>query len=785
VVRLPERVRIGVVGLGWIGQEVVRAAMEDARVQLVGMADSDPAKAGRDIGEILGEGRLGIPIDKSVTDLLARARPEVAVLCTTSDVTGLAPTIDECLAHGAHVVTTCENLADPEVVEGLVGRAIDERARKKGVVVLATGVNPGFAMDRLPIMLTQATRNIRRVRVVRVVDASTRRAQLQMKVGIGLSAKQFSTAMKTGAVGHQGLSASMRIIAKGLGVSLDKTSEALRPLIAEYPTRSSVLGPVDVGRVRGIYQVARGYRGRRELITLEVIIALDEPNSRDSIDIVGEPPIHFQGELPGDACTVATVLSAIPVVVTMPSGLRTVLDVPLEQPEEPASSAQHRLLVQRSATTTELPRPSPVIATTGVALGAAPWPGRDDNAGHEMSSKPQDGADAAAPDRGRRLHAVSGPVATDAEPVPPASIPAPTAPDSEPVPAPPPGPVTSPPPRRLAATIAFGVLEGGGPAVAPPKRGVKAAKASAIAAARALEEVAASGGKRAKRRGAKGRSAGASPVAGARPADGARGVPKGVPALARVGVAKASIPEPPEALAPGRGHSAAAEAGARRSGDAANGVAAEGVAAVAAKARRSKGGRGMNGAEAVVALTARPGRGSDKPNGAEGAAAAPGRTEAAGAGRASAKTRGAGGREAKARGATKGGDAKARGAKAGAAKAPGAKAPGAKAPGAKARGAKAPGAKRRGARARGGAQSLRAGAKRRGARARGAQSWLARAKTRRARARGAVGAKRRGARELRARARGAQSFLAGAARGRTTPARAARSLFLVRRWRAA
>ncbi len=333
--RLTERIRIGIVGLGWIGQEVARAAFEDPRVTLVGVADSDPAKAGRDLGELIGEGRLGVPVDPSLEGMLARARPEVAVVCTTSDAEAIAETLEICIAHGAHVVTTCENLADPELAHAQLEPRFDERARAAGLVVLSTGVNPGFAMDRLPVMLAQVTRNVRRIRVTRVVNASTRRAQLQQKIGVGMTPHGFSEAIRNGEIGHAGLSASLRLIAKGIGLHLDKTSEAFTPVLAASPT-TSTLGAVASGRVRGIYQIARGYRGGREIVTLELTMALDEERPRDVIDIVGEPPIHFEGELPGDQCTVAAVLSAVAVVVTMPPGLRTVLDVPLEQPEEPA-----------------------------------------------------------------------------------------------------------------------------------------------------------------------------------------------------------------------------------------------------------------------------------------------------------------------------------------------------------------------------------------------------------------------------------------------------------------
>ncbi|MEM7676715.1 MAG: Gfo/Idh/MocA family oxidoreductase [Myxococcota bacterium] len=351
--RLAERIRFGIVGLGWVGQEVARAALEDPRVTLVGIADSDPAKAGRDLGELIGEGRLGLPIEPTLEGMLARARPEVAVVCTDTDVESVGPILETCIAHGAHVLTTCENLADPEMGGAQLEPDFDVRARAAGLVVLATGVNPGFAMDRLPVMLAQATRNIRRIRVARFVDASSRRAQLQQKVGVGLTPHGFNEAIRNGDVGHIGLAASLRLVARGLGISLDKTAEVFTPVLAASPT-TSVLGAVPSGRVLGVHQIARGYRHNREVITLELTIAVDEPKPRDTIDIVGEPPLHFEGELPGDQCAVAAVLSAIAVVVTMPPGLRTVLELPLEQPEEPASSEREPAI----RATTRLPRPA-------------------------------------------------------------------------------------------------------------------------------------------------------------------------------------------------------------------------------------------------------------------------------------------------------------------------------------------------------------------------------------------------------------------------------------------
>lgn len=332
MLRLQERVPFAIVGLGWIGQEVARAAMEDDRVELVAVCDVDPRKVGRDLGEILGEGRLGISILPTLEALFAAARPRVCVVTTTSDVGVLAPTLSECVQKGAHVVTTCEGLADVEVARAQLDGRFDAELKAAGLAVVSTGVNPGFAMDRLPVLLAQVTRRVRRIRVTRVLDAAKRRPQLQAKVGVGLTPSEFADRLKRGEVGHAGLSGSLRLVARGLGLRLERTAEAFLPVIAARPT-DSAFGPVARGRVRGVYQVARGYRDGREVITLELTMALGEPAPRDTIDIVGEPPLRFEGEFPGDDCTIAAVLSAVPAVVRMPPGLRSALDLPLEQPE--------------------------------------------------------------------------------------------------------------------------------------------------------------------------------------------------------------------------------------------------------------------------------------------------------------------------------------------------------------------------------------------------------------------------------------------------------------------
>ena len=95
---------------------------------------------------------------------------------------------------GINVVTTCEELACPVPARAAAFKDLDRLARSKKVSVLATGVNPGFAMDALALVLTAPCARVRRVSVTRVVDAAARKLPLQRQVGAGLEPRRSSAA---------------------------------------------------------------------------------------------------------------------------------------------------------------------------------------------------------------------------------------------------------------------------------------------------------------------------------------------------------------------------------------------------------------------------------------------------------------------------------------------------------------------------------------------------------------------------------------------------------------
>src|SRR3982751_7071348 len=142
-------------GLGPIGAAVVKQVAERRGFKIVGAVDIDPAKAGRDLGEVVGLGRkLKITASDNARKTIKAARPDVVVLCTLSSLKKVMPQMEEILKLKVPIVSTTEELAYPTSGNMKYARAIHALAKKSKVAVVGTGVNPGFTMDVLPITLT-------------------------------------------------------------------------------------------------------------------------------------------------------------------------------------------------------------------------------------------------------------------------------------------------------------------------------------------------------------------------------------------------------------------------------------------------------------------------------------------------------------------------------------------------------------------------------------------------------------------------------------------------------
>jgi 4-hydroxy-tetrahydrodipicolinate reductase len=324
-------IRVLLYGLGPIGASVARQVASRKGFQIVGAVDIDRNKIGRDLGEVIGlDKKLRVRVTNDAVGAIKSGRPDVVVLCTSSSLKDVMPQIETVLSKKVAIVSTTEELSYPVGKNRALARKIDALAKKAKVAVVGTGVNPGFAMDALPITLTGICERVDSIRVDRIQDARSRRLPFQQKIGSGLTKEQFAKKVKDGSVRHVGLAESMTMIADAMGWKLDKVTDEIQPKIAGQAVESELLA-VDPGYVCGIIQDGIGYSKGKAVVTLHMEAYLGAPESYDAVTVEGNPNItqKISGGLHGDIATASITVNSIPKILRVAPGLRTMADMPI------------------------------------------------------------------------------------------------------------------------------------------------------------------------------------------------------------------------------------------------------------------------------------------------------------------------------------------------------------------------------------------------------------------------------------------------------------------------
>jgi 2,4-diaminopentanoate dehydrogenase len=311
-------------GVGPIGAEITRLLLTKPWIKLVAVVDIDPAKAGRDAGEVVGHsGPTGIKITPELD-----VQADVVCHSTGSRLRDVAPQLRMLLERGAHVVSTCEELAFPLDTE--VRNDLQHAARSHNVALLGTGVNPGFVMDKLPLTVTAVCQKVESVRIIRIQNASTRREPLQRKVGAGMTVDEFRAAVDAGRIKHMGLKESLMLVGNGLGTEFESVSEErIEPIVAKSEVVTQYLR-VAPGQVAGVHQTIEG-RGRID-VSLELRMYVGaEDVAADRVIVKGVPDLEMEikGGVHGDRATAAMVVNAIPRLITARPGVLTMDDIPV------------------------------------------------------------------------------------------------------------------------------------------------------------------------------------------------------------------------------------------------------------------------------------------------------------------------------------------------------------------------------------------------------------------------------------------------------------------------
>lgn len=354
-----KKIKVIQFGLGPIGIESLKLAAEQTWLEVIGGIDIDPAKVGQTLAGLTGMPALGgATVYPSLDALFAAVgAPDIVLHTAGSSATAAFAQMKPALERGISVASTCEELIFPAWKTPDLAKQFDALCRRTGARIAATGVNPGFVMEVLPICLTGVSREVTSIYVERVVDASTRRQPLQAKIGSGQNPDDFRRKFAANQAGHAGFQQSVALLAHALGWSLDEIRETCEPVVATSRVLTKYFD-VAPGQSLGLHQKCIGFVSGESRIQLDLQMYLDAPLPHDAIVIKGRPELNLvlNGGVAGDDATVAALINIVPRLLAAAPGVRLMTELALPAWRNPHGSTSPGQAANGKA----LPRPRPL-----------------------------------------------------------------------------------------------------------------------------------------------------------------------------------------------------------------------------------------------------------------------------------------------------------------------------------------------------------------------------------------------------------------------------------------
>lgn len=330
------KIRVAMWGFGAMGSGMVKLMLEKEGLEVVGVIDRRPEIVGQDIGDVLKLGKkTGIKVCANPEEILDKNKVDVCLHAIHSFTRHVFDSLKLILEKGINVITIAEEMACPQAQEPELAKQLDEMARKNGVTILGTGINPGFVLDQLIINLSGACLNVKKIEASRINDLSPFGKTVMETQGVGTTPEVFAAGIKDGSiVGHIGFPESIRMISDAIGLDVDKIEETREPIISNTHRETPVV-KVEPGMVAGCRHIGIGYRKGEEVIRLihpqQIHPGVENVDTGDYIKIDGDPCINMsiKPEIPGGKGTMAAAVNMIPIVFKASSGLKRMSDLPI------------------------------------------------------------------------------------------------------------------------------------------------------------------------------------------------------------------------------------------------------------------------------------------------------------------------------------------------------------------------------------------------------------------------------------------------------------------------
>ena len=343
------RLRVVQWSTGNVGRYALRAILGHPQLELAGLWVHGEAKAGRDAGELCGVGPSGVIATRDADALLA-LDADCVCYTATANSRPMEAVEDMCriLRTGKNVVSSSVvGLVHPSTLTPDITEKLEAACAEGGASFFTSGIDPGFANDVLPLVLSGLAERWDSIRIQEIVNYATydQPEVVFGTMGFGQPLDATPLLLMPGALGF-GWGGTIRVLAEGLGLELDDINEVVERVPAPE-TFDTPIGRVEQGTMAALrFEVQGIVKGRPALIVEHVTRLRDDlapewPSGGGGgyrIIMEGVPRIvcdlqmedeHGDHAVGGVVLTATRLVNTIPAVCGAPAGLLSALDLPL------------------------------------------------------------------------------------------------------------------------------------------------------------------------------------------------------------------------------------------------------------------------------------------------------------------------------------------------------------------------------------------------------------------------------------------------------------------------
>lgn len=334
-------------GCGKMSVYLMRYLLEKG-ADIVAAFDVNPDIIGKDIGEIIGGGNVGVRVSHhdEADRLLSELKPDVCVIATRSTMIDLKDAFSVCAKNGVNAISTCEESLYPWNSSPAITKELDELAKKNGCTLAGSGY-PDMYWGVLIDTLAGSMHKITKIEGSSSYNVEDYGIALAEGHGAGLTIQQFNENIgKYNDLGYEEIKAKIEAgeiepsymwnqngwLCSRLGLTVVSQTQKCIPMTHTEDLQSSTLGmTIKAGDATGMSAVVTTETAEDITLVTQCIGKVYAPGEFDKNEwtFYGEPDTTVIVNRPATVeLTCATLVNRIPALINSEPGYITTEKLP-------------------------------------------------------------------------------------------------------------------------------------------------------------------------------------------------------------------------------------------------------------------------------------------------------------------------------------------------------------------------------------------------------------------------------------------------------------------------